>query len=362
MEKYAGPEPLCVRVIDSRRIEIYWNSEIRNGGLTANYEVTNHGGICPLFEWSEEMEWNYGTVYQQEEKRTTICLARELDVEDLSEVKVRIHGSVCGMDGTLVDGQKLYPVEYVPYYTVFTVCGCGIVIKSGNSVPKNVHEKAKEIIDTMMVKLPQTAKVMVDNHVEVAIYGKKETAYSIPEHRVGYLVMHRHVEGYGAIMANPVCSISEVNVMRLLDGPYTTSYRHELILAHEFSHGIHLIGLEYAQDKSLADRFRVIYDHAKQSGKWPKTYAISNYEEYFATLTTIWFNCMEESHDGTWNGVRGPVNTREELKEYDPEAYGFFREIYPEVILPPPWDTCADRFDIDGNRRKQEAQIADEKR
>jgi hypothetical protein len=351
MEKNIEPAPLKICMIDERRIEIYWNEEVQNGGITENYEVMNNGEICHLFEWNEKLEWDYGTVYQKNEKRTTICLEKELNIELLQGVRVRIKGSICSKNGVKVDTQKLYPVIYEPYYTKFTVCDCGIVIKSSNSVSKEVHEKAKEIIDIMMLKLPQTAKVMVENHTELAIYGKEETAYSIPEHRVGYLVMNRPVEGFGAVIADPVGSISEVNVMRLLDGSYQTRYRHELILAHEFSHGIHLIGLEHAKDTNLADRFRSIYEHAKESGKWPNSYAISNYEEYFATLTTIWFNVMEESQDGTWNGVRGPVNTREELKEYDPEAYEFFKHIYPEISFPEPWNTYVDKFDINGKER-----------
>lgn len=351
MEKNTEPLPIRVRMIDGRRIELYWNEEVQNGGLTENYTVTNNGNICPLFEWTEDMEWNYGTVYQKEEKRTTICLIYELDTDHLQGVRVQVCGSICNEDRVKVNEQKSYQVVYEPYYTKFTTCECGIVIKSGASVPIQVHEKAKEIIDIMMKKLPEAAEVMVEAHTELAIYGKKETAYSIPEHRMGYLVMQRPVEGYGAIMANPVGSISEVNVMRLLEGPDQTRYRNELILAHEFSHGIHLIGIEYTKDRRLADRFLSIYQHAKESGKWPKTYAISNYEEYFATLTTIWFSVMEESTDGTWNGVRGPVNTREELKEYDPEAYEFFLQIYPEVLFPAPWDTFVNRFDSNGNER-----------
>jgi hypothetical protein len=349
--KNTEPVPLSLRMIDRRRIEIYWNQEICNGEITGNYQVTNHGEICPLFEWKEDLEWNYGTVYQEEERRTTICLAEEIDTKRLEDVKVQFCGSICSKDGMPVDGNKQYPVVYEPYYSKFTTCNCGIVIKSTASVSQNVHDKAKEIIDIMMQKLPEAAKVMVQNHTELAIYGKTETAYSIPEHRIGYLVMHRPVEGFGAVMENPVGSISEVNVMRILDGPVQTRYHHELILVHEFSHGIHLIGLEFAKDKSMAERFRIIYQNAKDSGKWPRTYAISNYEEYFATLTTIWFNVMEESQDGTWNGVRGPVNTREELKVYDPEAYEFFSQIYPEVTFPEPWNTFVDRFDMNGRQK-----------
>ena len=60
---------------------------------------------------------------------------------------------------------------------------------------------------------------------------------------------------------------------------------------------------------------------------------------------------MEEGKDGTWDGTRGPVNTRAELKEYDQRAYAFFEKIYSSQYLPAPWDTYEDAYDIHGNRR-----------
>ena len=68
---------------------------------------------------------------------------------------------------------------------------------------------------------------------------------------------------------------------------------------------------------------------------WPNTYAISNADEFFATMCTIWFSVMEESPDWT-DGVRGPVNTREDLLKYDPETYAFFDKIFWTIrgILP----------------------------
>ena len=101
-------------------------------------------------------------------------------------------------------------------------------------------------------------------------------------------------------MEIPTTSISETNVLHILEGPYTTRYKHECILVHEFAHAVHLIGINYMKDTSLADEFRNLYAQAKADGLWPNTYAISNYEEYFATLSTVWFNVMEEGTNGTW--------------------------------------------------------------
>ena len=158
--------------------------------------------------------------------------------------------------------------------------------------------------------------------------------------------------GYGGEMTNPASSISEANVIRLRTGRYATSYPNEMILVHEFGHAIHLVGMNGLKDQTLADMIRKVYQHASDNGLWPDTYAISNYEEYFATLSTVWFNVMQEGVDGRLDGIRGPVNTREELKVYDPEGYELMKHIYPEKTLPEPWHYNVNIYDIDGKPYK----------
>ena len=61
---------------------------------------------------------------------------------------------------------------------------------------------------------------------------------------------------------------------------------------------------------------------------------------------------MQEGVDGRWDGIRGPVNTREELKVYDPEGYELMKHIYPEKTLPEPWRYNVNIYDIDGKPYK----------
>ena len=62
---------------------------------------------------------------------------------------------------------------------------------------------------------------------------------------------------------------------------------------------------------------------------------------------------MQEGVDGKWDGIRGPVNTREELRMYDPMAYALMKKLYPDALLPAPWDHNVDRFDISGAPRQE---------
>ena len=142
-------------------------------------------------------------------------------------------------------------------------------------------------------------------------------------------------------------------VLNLSDATFRSSSVAAIgVAAHECGHAIHLVGMNGLKDQTLADMIRKAYQHASDNGLWPDTYAISNYEEYFATLSTVWFNVMQEGVDGRWDGIRGPVNTREELKVYDPEGYELMKHIYPEKTLPEPWHYNVNIYDIDGKPYK----------
>jgi hypothetical protein len=344
------PEIKRARLIDLRRLELHWNQEIQYGRCNDNYCVTINGEPLKLVS-PNKADWAVGTVYQKDEKLTTLTFEKDIDLEHLKDMRVTVGGEICGIRGERPDKEREYSVEYDPFYKVFSKSRDGIIIKSSEGVDIHVQGRAIEIIDIMLSKLPEVAEVLRRYQAEVAIYGIHETAYSIPEHRGGYHSMPRHVEGFGGTVDGPVSSISEVNVMRFVQGERATTYKNEMILVHEFAHALHLIGLDYLEDKTLGNRVKQLHHDAKEAGKWPNTYAISNHEEYFATLSTIWFNVMEEGKEGAWDGTRGPVNTREELYVYDREAYELMKQLYPETKLPAPWDSTPDRYDITGNKR-----------
>lgn len=347
------PEIRKARMIDTRRLEVFWSQAVVNSQYSENIGVYHKGRRIATYERSNDEEWDRGTVYEEGKRKTTYFMNEEIDCTHMVEYSIQVLKNIRSTDvpGIPADPQRSYTITYEPYYTKFTTCACGVVIKSNSRVSEEAHAMAKTIVDFMLLKLPEASAILKGAGAELAIYAKDEDAYEIPEHRAGCLFLHRPVEGFGGTMEIPTTSISEVNVLHILEGEHITRYTHECILVHEFAHAVHLIGINYMKDTSLADECRAIYAAAKEEGLWPHTYAISNYEEYFATLSTVWFNVMEEGKDGTWDGTRGPVNTRAELKEYDQRAYAFFEKIYSSQYLPAPWDTYEDAYDIHGNRR-----------
>jgi hypothetical protein len=333
-------------MIDPHRLEVYWDQEVQHEELGSAYRINKLQKTLAIDTDRSiaDSDWATRPIYEPIKKRTTLYLLTPLTRQEMNQVSVSVVGNITNSEGTAAEKKSYHLRHWQEFYTRFTQTKSGILIKSSDDVSREAHRKAQLVIDEMLVKIPQVAEKMVAENVELAIYGRHQDAYDIPEHRGGSDVLGRPAEGFGGCVGNPTTSISEVNVLRITDGPSQTRYTNECILAHEFGHAIHLVGINLLADQSLADELRDCYQHAKDQGLWPETYIISNYEEYFATLTTIWFNVMAESSSGTWDGVRGPLNRREELQAYDPKGYAFFAKIYPETALPYPWNETPKKF------------------
>jgi len=121
---------------------------------------------------------------------------------------------------------------------------------------------------------------------------------------------------------------------------------------------------DYRYDKHVA----AAYAEAKKKNMYPGTRMMQSLEDYFVRGTMIFYEFIPESADGTWNKESGPVNTREELKQYDKALYRAMCGIYGEweyfssennegfdrgrdgvrSAMPWFWHTQADNYDING--------------
>ncbi len=266
---------------------------------------------------------------------------------------------------TLEHEGNTYDIPYEPYYLYEHKAECGIPVYGSRALidGENTVKRAAEIIDDMLSESPEIVSQMIASGAKLAVFGKGEHAYFIPEHRGGYDEEMLYVEGFGGI----TCSITESNVWHWhsgnpspIDKSYNTAYVNENILVHEFAHGIKIAGIDMMADQSLASEYQMVYRHAKASGLWPDSYAISNSDEFFATLSAIWFNVMNESGENDkWDGVRGPINTREELYNYDPVAYNFFAKIYPYQDLDGAWTPVPDTVTVTGLGKEEAPDYGD---
>ena len=328
------PEISKIQMINERFIEIHWNQPVQNADVEAYFSVTVNGEPVGLKDPEEEEK---GIVYYDHQDRhmTTLSMDREVDPENLPEIKVSVQGGVIsGEDGKTAEAVTLTVTKYAPFYTYIKPSKSGVLVKGSYAAMPEAVDKAVEFLDTMLTD-PDIIENLKKNGSFLAVYGKGQIAYDVPEHRLYYSTSGLYVEGFGGRIA----SITDVNVLRHLKEDYPdwcTRYVYENILVHEFGHTMKLFGFSQKQEKE----FMEIYSRSVETKKlYPNSYMGSNSDEYWATLCTIWFSVMAEGKAGFgWDGVRGPINTREELKIYDKEAYDFMGTIFTDGWLPEPWN------------------------
>ena len=337
-----APRITDVRILKERNyLEIRWDQEVQNSIETDNYILKNGENEFQL------LTGNWNTMYFDGYALSSIGFDGTVDESQPITLEIVEGNTIEDTDGNSAE-PVTYDVDYENYYTQFYTSETGIVVKASDNVQPDSLAAAADQIDHMLGKTENgIAARMAEYGASMALYGPDENAYFIPEHRSAWDPDMYEVEGYGGNEYNGgVSSIAEKNVIRVLGGENQTGYRNENILVHEFGHSVKSLGMDLLEDQSLHDEFMALYNSRRALGMWPNTYAISNADEFFATMCTIWFSVMEESPDWT-DGVRGPVNTREDLLKYDPETYAFFDKIFPEDFLDDPWDpsTIPDNYD-----------------
>lgn len=195
----------------------------------------------------------------------------------------------------------------------------GIPVVSSDKVPDAALIQAQAIIAQLLEKIPAIAAKMKENKLRVAIMAESEVTIDIPEHSDLYRAFpgtdwNTRARGLGATRQRPACSCATENLLCYPGDRYLG----EDILIHEFSHGIHQLGINFV-DSTFDKELQSVYTDAMAKGLWTNTYAASNYSEYWAEGVQDWFDVNREAIPA--NGVHNQINTREELKQYDPKLY-----------------------------------------
>ena len=188
--------------------------------------------------------------------------------------------------------------------------------------------KARELILRMTGKRPDVVAELKRRRVRIAIMAESEVTLDIPEHRDLNTAFpktdwNQRARGLGATDERPACSGAEENLLALPGD----RYHGESILIHEFAHTMHGMGVRHL-DPGLWRAIKRAYSEAMKAGLWKDTYAATNVGEYWAEGVQSWFDANREAHPP--NGVHNHVNTREELKEYDPALARLIHRVYPD--------------------------------
>ncbi len=199
----------------------------------------------------------------------------------------------------------------------------GLPIVASSNVSDYALLEAKWIVQHMLVNRRDILPAMASNSVRLAVMAWNEFTTDIPEHSDLKSVAYwdRRARGLGATRARPAVSCGEENLLGFPGDPYST----ENILVHEFSHAIHEMGMSVI-DSTFDKRLRAAFQHAKESGLWKGTYAATDRNEYWAEGAQSWFDNNREN-----DALHNHVDTRVELKEYDPGLAKLCEEVFGDL-------------------------------
>ncbi|HJX71498.1 MAG TPA: hypothetical protein VJ346_06085 [Bacteroidales bacterium] len=215
-----------------------------------------------------------------------------------------------------------------PFYKKY-VDANGFPVIGSWRVPDKALLKARDIVIFMTDVLPYPVVTEMRNTgVRVGVMARYEGTTDIPEHK--HLVNDTSINwdvrarGLGGDIELPLTTCAEENLLCY----QIDKYHAEDILIHEFAHTIHLVGILQV-DTAINSKLQHALNKALTAGKWENTYAGTNIFEYWAEGVQDWFNVNAEVP--LPDGKHNQINTRDELRAYDPGLYAILQCYFPEV-------------------------------
>lgn len=211
-----------------------------------------------------------------------------------------------------------------PFHARHVDCG-GLPILGSARVSEYALREAAHLVDRLLDGRDDLRRAIAEAGVRVVVMAPDEFTTDVPEHAdlEPRAYWDRRARGLGATRHRPAVSCGAENLLGLPGDPYAA----ESILIHEFAHTIHQMGLDRV-DPTFDDRLDAAYRAALDEGLWTGTYAATNRAEYWAEAVQSWFDTnRKDDHD------HNHVNTREELRAYDPRLAA----LVEEVLGDPSW-------------------------
>ena len=207
----------------------------------------------------------------------------------------------------------------------------GIHIISSYSVPDSAIFVACRIIEFMTDGLPtDVLQQMQKVNTRVGVMARYEGTTDIPEHahlaNDTTLNWDVRARGLGGTLDLPLTTCAEENLLCY----QIDKYHAEDILIHEFAHTIHDVGI-LPLKPGFNEVLQKMLDAAIADGKYNNTYAATNVWEYWAEGVQNWFNVNADVP--LPDGKHNHVNTRIEMKEYDPALYKLISQYFPDFDI-----------------------------
>ena len=212
-------------------------------------------------------------------------------------------------------------VRLSPFYKKF-VSSDGFPIVASNKVHDAALQEAAYIVSHLLKGQDKLRHKMLEKKARLLIMAHNEYVTDIPEYKdLGKTKENkdfwdRRSRGIG----RKTCLCAEENLL-MYDGDPRQG---ENILIHEFAHVIHLTG--FGKGSDFDKRLKAIFKRSREKGLWEGTYAGTYSSELWAEAVQSWFDANRQN-----NADHNHVNTREELKAYDPELAALCEDVFGDV-------------------------------
>ncbi|CAH1266494.1 OIT3 [Branchiostoma lanceolatum] len=198
----------------------------------------------------------------------------------------------------------------------------GIPILGSSILPDDALRRACYDVLFMLADRKDIRDSYYNYYGRAAIMADTEVTLDIPEHSGLGPSFNTRSRGLGATVSRPVSTGAEENVLC----HNTDTYKVEDMFFFAFAQGLDILGA-----RKVVSGFKTClqeaYVSALANGLWANTYADDTRDAYWAEGVQSFFNVNHESDPS--DGIHNHVNTRAELRTYDPDLYRIIEEIFP---------------------------------
>ncbi|WP_439569173.1 hypothetical protein [Sphingopyxis sp.] len=200
-----------------------------------------------------------------------------------------------------------------PWYAQYSEVR-GIPVVGSAMVDDRTLQLARRTVARVLATVPRdTVRQLRQANFRIAIIARGETISAVPgaRDRLGSDADSRYWGGFGATRHWPLCVATEANLADRAGD--------ENILVYSLAASIAELALRPRKD-SFAPALDKAYAHAATNRRWANTYAATSANSYWAEGVQPYFNANREGSRGG-DGIHGHINTRRELRAYDPLLY-----------------------------------------
>jgi hypothetical protein len=345
-----GVHEFC-HTIDSalRRVDATWETRrtaafqnVRDQGLYfQTYAGSNPGEYWAeiaqaYFDCNRVNNWNHGPVGKREQLQVYDPIGYELcrSVFNLTPEQDWRYTWLQPLPMVSAPPKTEMFKDIDPWYTKFTWAREFTVVGRGASDAALLH--ANETIRRMFAYRHDVLKALMAEKLKLVVLGPNESVADLPEYKkLADKAMVDHtlrcltyspemkllVVAQENVLANPRdMYVGDSQVIRVFaDAIYRVAGTREPIPNYRGNqqYELRLKRLDADFDRVVTE----LFEKAKAANKWKGTSAVADKLAYWCAGVLAYFDALGQ--DDAPNDFRSPVNTREKLKEYDPDLFAF---------------------------------------